>query len=61
MNVVENIENHEIIVMISELQIGMIQEMYIVSVIISDDKWYDSGVVFMFVIIEYFSRIIQNL
>lgn len=43
-NVVEEVDvTAEITALVSELHIGMIQEMHMVSVTVSSDWWYDSG------------------
>nr|GEZ70165.1 retrovirus-related Pol polyprotein from transposon TNT 1-94 [Tanacetum cinerariifolium] len=42
-NVVEQVDTTEITAMVSELNIGMIQELHMASVTITDDWWHDSG------------------
>nr|GEZ71974.1 glucose-6-phosphate isomerase 1, chloroplastic [Tanacetum cinerariifolium] len=42
-NAVEQVDTTEITAMVSELNIGMIQELHMASVTITDDWWYDSG------------------
>ncbi|GJU81401.1 retrovirus-related pol polyprotein from transposon TNT 1-94 [Tanacetum coccineum] len=43
-NAVEQVGTTEITVMVSEMNIGMIQELHMASVTTTDDWWYDSGV-----------------
>nr|GFB17802.1 retrovirus-related Pol polyprotein from transposon TNT 1-94 [Tanacetum cinerariifolium] len=42
-NAVEQVDTTEITAMVSELNIGMIQELHMASVTTTDDWWYDSG------------------
>nr|GEW71388.1 hypothetical protein [Tanacetum cinerariifolium] len=44
-NAVEQVDTTEITVMVSKMNIGMIQELYMASVTTTDDCWYDSGIV----------------
>ncbi|GJV36868.1 retrovirus-related pol polyprotein from transposon TNT 1-94 [Tanacetum coccineum] len=42
-NAVEQVDTTEITAMVSEMNIGMIQELHMASVTTTDDWWYDSG------------------
>ncbi|GJY55669.1 zinc finger, CCHC-type containing protein, partial [Tanacetum coccineum] len=42
-NIVEQVDTTEITAMVSEMNIGMIQELHMASVTTTDDWWYDSG------------------
>ncbi|GKD53549.1 glucose-6-phosphate isomerase 1, chloroplastic [Tanacetum coccineum] len=44
-NAVEQVDTTEIAAMVFEMNIGMIQELHMASVTITDDWWYDSGAI----------------